>query len=217
MKSRIALFVIAVIVSSVAAEPKCCAGPCKAPYEKYYSVDHIFNRCGECCMLPKDFWKYKIFEIGLTKAKTDTPCADTKSPFKNQGDYTVYESTVTHGTKLLNMTLDMYSPAKLTEELQDSHTPCCNGTCPEGMKKYYSVDHGFGHSPFCGETCLDPKKYKIYHLFEKNLTLATEHPDHPCMYQFDPVGGHYSVYNKTVTHGVPGLLAVTLDLWGEGL
>ena len=46
----------------------------------------------------------KIFEIGLTKAKTDSPCADTKSPFKNQGDYTVYEKTVTHGTKMLNMT-----------------------------------------------------------------------------------------------------------------
>ena len=60
------------------------------------------------------------------------------------------------------------------------------------------------------------KKYKLYHLFEKNLTEATEYPTHPCMHQFDTKGGHYSVYTKTVTHGVPGLLAVTLDLWGEG-
>eukprot|EP00944_MAST-04C_sp_MAST-4C-sp1_P013634 g13634.t1 len=167
-------------------------------------------------MLPQDFWKYKIFEFGLTKAKTDSPCADTKSPFKNQGDYSVYEKTVTHGFKMLNMTLDMYGPATVVEELKDSNTPCCNGTCPEGTKKFYSVDHGFGHQPFCGETCLDPKKYKLYHLFEKNLTEATEYPTHPCMHQFDTKGGHYSVYTKTVTHGVPGLLAVTLDLWGEG-
>ena len=83
-------------------------------------------------------------------------------------------------------------------------------------QKFYSVDHGMGHQPFCGETCLDPKKYKLYHLFEKNLTKATEYPTHPCMHQFDTKGGHYSVYTKTVTHGVPGLLSVTLDLWGEG-
>ena len=33
----------------------------------------------------------------------------------------------------------------------------------KGMKKYYSVDHGAFHAPFCGETCLDPKKFNIYH------------------------------------------------------
>ena len=99
-------------------------------------------------MLPQDFWKYKIFEFGLTKAKTDSPCADTKSPFKNQGDYSVYEKTVTHGFKMLNMTLDMYGPATVVEELKDSNTPCCNSTCPEGTKKFYSVDHGFDTSLF---------------------------------------------------------------------
>ena len=213
---KLVILLCTVLLATAVAEPKCCAGPCKAPYQKYYSVDHLANRCGECCMLPQDFWKYKIFEFGLTKAKTDSPCADTKSPFKNQGDYSVYEKTVTHGFKMLNMTLDMYGPATIVEEVKDSNTPCCNGTCPEGTKKFYSVDHGFGHQPFCGETCLDPKKYKLYHLFEKNLTEATEYPTHPCMHQFDTKGGHYSVYTKTVTHGVPGLLSVTLDLWGEG-
>merc|ERR1711907_885472 len=94
----------------------------------------------------------------------------------------------------------MYGPATIVEEVKDSNTPCCNGTCPEGTKKFYSVDHGMGHQPFCGETCLDPKKYKLYHLFEKNLTKATEYPTHPCMHQFDTKGGHYSVYTKTVTH-----------------
>ena len=73
--------------------------------------------------------------------------------------------------------------------------------------------HGFGHHPFCGETCLDPKKFGIYHIFEKNLTEATE--THPCSHQFTQDGGFYSNYTKTVTHGVPGVLAVTLDLYAE--
>ena len=157
MKKFLLLIATALIsTQQISAEPKCCAGPCKAPYEKYYSVDHIFNRCGECCMLPQDFWKYKIFEIGLTKAKTDSPCADTKSPFKNQGDYTVYEKTVTHGTKMLNMTLDMYSPAKLMEV----KTPIPHVVMVHAQKVYQStilltmvsVMH-----LFAGETCLDPK------------------------------------------------------------
>ena len=76
-----------------------------------------------------------------------------------------------------------------------------------------------GHAPFCGETCLDPSKFKIYHLFEKNLTAATGGPPnttHPCSLQLTAADTHYTVYNSTVTHGVPGLLAVTLDLYGPG-
>jgi len=217
MKYTIVLATCLALTVAVSASPdaKCCVGACEAPLEKYYSVDHIFNKCGECCMHPKDFWKFKIFELGLTKAVgTNSPCADTKSPFKSQGNYTKYDKTVTHGTKLLNMTLDMYEPAPEVV-FKDSHTPCCNKPCSAPEVKFFSVDHGWGHSPFCGETCLDPKKFNLYHLFEKNLTRATV--EHPCAAQFDPVGGHYSVYNKTVTHGVPGLLAVTLDLYGEGM
>ena len=93
--------------------------------------------------------------------------------------------------------------------------PCCAGPCTAPEIKYYSVDHGFGHAPFCGECCLDPAKFKIYHLFEANLTVATGGP-HPCARQLTPTDTHYSVYNNTVTHGVPGVLAVTLDLYGPG-
>ena len=213
MKLIVAVAALACVVSAEPSQPKCCVGECPAPLEKYYSVDHIFNKCGECCMHPKDFWKFKIFEFGLTKAKTNSPCADIKSPFKSQGNYSKYYQTVTHGTKMLNMPLDMYEPAP-EETVEESNTPCCAGSCTAPQVKFFSVDHGFGHSPFCGETCLDPKKYNLYHLFEKNLTQATQ--EHPCAHQFDPSGGHYSVYAKTVTHGVPGLLAVTLDLYGEG-
>ena len=92
-------------------------------------------------------------------------------------------------------------------------SPCCANACTAPEIKYYSVDHGMFHHPFCGETCLDPKKFSIYHLFEKNLTVADG--EHPCSRQFTEDGGFYSVYNSTVTHGVPGLLSVTLDLYEE--
>ena len=72
---------------------------------------------------------------------------------------------------------------------------------------------------FCGETCLEPSKFKIYHLFEKNLTAATGGPPnttHPCSLQLTAIDTRYSVYNSTVTHGVPGVLAVTLDLYAPG-
>merc|ERR1712039_639229 len=88
--------------------------------------------------------------------------------------------------------------------------PCCK-TCEEPLKKYYSVDVPHG---FCGEACMDPSKFNIYKIFEKNLTLAES--DSPCQEQFTPTGTHYTEYSNTVTHGVPGLLAVTLDLYGPG-
>ena len=99
------------------------------------------------------------------------------------------------------------------QQVKDSDTPCCATPCAAPTIKYYSVDHGFGHHPFCGETCLDPKKFGIYHLFEKNLTVADG--EHPCSRQFTQDGGFDSNYSSTVTHGVPGLLAVTLDLYAE--
>ena len=56
-------------------------------------------------MLESDFWKYKLFEPGLTKANSSTPCSDL--------DYPTYDSTVTHGAGPIKMTLDLYDPASL--------------------------------------------------------------------------------------------------------
>ena len=78
----------------------------------------------------------------------------------------------------------------------------------------YSVDHGPFHAPFCGEACMDPAKFNTYKIFEKNLTEA-KGVANPCAKQFTQDGGHYTKYTKTVTHGVPGLLSVTLDLYSE--
>ena len=86
--------------------PPCCQGPCETEgHEKYYSVDKSHNMCGECCMDPKDYNKYHLFEPGLTKADgTNTPCADIK--------YGSYKETVTHGFLSIKMTLDLYKPTE---------------------------------------------------------------------------------------------------------
>ena len=73
------------------------------PLKKYYSIDYIFNMCGECCIDPKYYAIYMIFEPGLTNATDNTPCADFK--------YTVFNGTVTHGVPgILSVTLDLYNP-----------------------------------------------------------------------------------------------------------
>jgi len=94
---------------------------------------------------------------------------------------------------------------KMTVTAEDG--PCCTD-CAEPLEKYYSVDVPHG---FCGETCMDPKKYWLFKIFESNLTKATDNT--PCAEQFTPTGGHYTNYSSTVTHGVPGLLSITLDLF----
>ena len=81
-----------------------CCMTCSEPKEKYFSIDKIHNMCGEACMDPKDYWLYKLFEPGLTKADgSNTPCSDK--------EFTLYDSTVTHGFLNIKMTLDLYRPS----------------------------------------------------------------------------------------------------------
>ena len=60
-----------------------------------------------------------------------------------------------------------------------------------------------------------PALYPLFKRFEPNLTAAADRHAHACATQLSPHGRHYTVYNKTVTHGVPGL-SVTLDLYAPG-
>lgn len=90
-----------------------CCHDCTAPLEKYHSVDHIMNNCGEACMDPSKFWLYKLFEPGLEKSETNTPCADRK--------YDDYKNTPTHGFGPVKMTLDLYGPHK---DLGDDAAEC---------------------------------------------------------------------------------------------
>jgi len=104
------------------------------------------------------------------------------------------------------VTCSAETPVKLAE----STTPCCDKTCELPLVKYFSTDAPHG---FCGEACMDPKKFNIYHKFEANLTRATA-GDHPCSQQRTPDNTkHFTDYFSTVTHGFPGVLTVTLDLY----
>ena len=89
---------------AISEEEKCCEACTVEGEVKYYSVDKLFNRCGECCMNPKDYWKYKIFEFSLTKATVDNPCEEL--------GYGTYEKTETHGILSLKITLDKYKPTE---------------------------------------------------------------------------------------------------------
>jgi hypothetical protein len=89
--------------------------------------------------------------------------------------------------------------------------PCCNKACEAPMVKMFSVDAAHG---FCGESCMDPKKFSIYKKFEANLTIAKDQDIHPCSKLLTPSNTRrYTDYFQTVTHGFPGVLTVTLDLY----
>ena len=86
------------------AEPTVhCCDSCQEPLQKYFSVDTKHGFCGECCMDPKYFWLYKIFEPTLDQdLSTNSPCSDR--------EYTEYQYTPTHGVWPVTMTLDLYGP-----------------------------------------------------------------------------------------------------------
>ena len=89
---------------------------------------------------------------------------------------------------------------------------CCQ-SCKWPHDKYYSVDAPHG---FCGEACIIPALYPIFKNFEKNLTMASSRSEPACARQLLPDGRLFNIYTKTVTHGIPGLLSVTLDLYAPG-
>ena len=83
---------------------KCCSKCEDENKVKYYSIDTKHDRCGECCMNPKYYKIFKIFESGLTLADNDSPCEAFK--------YSVYENTETHGFGPIKVTLDKYKKAE---------------------------------------------------------------------------------------------------------
>ena len=81
-------------------EEKCCSKCTKEGQVKYYSIDKKYDRCGECCLNPKRFWLFKIFESGLTLAENENPCEAL--------GYSSYVETETHGFLALTVSLDKY-------------------------------------------------------------------------------------------------------------
>ncbi len=70
-------------------------------YAKYFSVVAWNKMCGESCIKPSDYWKFKIFEHNLTRATNNTPCADR--------NFTLYEKTEAHGFGPIKVSIDFYS------------------------------------------------------------------------------------------------------------
>ena len=87
----------------------------------------------------------------------------------------------------------------IKSEVQADH--CCT-SCTEPKKKYYSIDKLHNK---CGESCMDPKDYWKYHIFEPGLAKDWNTTT-PC------ADRKYSKYNSTPTHGF-GPIKMTLDLY----
>merc|ERR1711959_717259 len=84
---------------------------------------------------------------------------------------------------------------------------CCVGKCSvAGEEKYWSIASGILGKQHCGEACMKPSDYKLYHFFEKNLTKSDS--DTPC----SDFG--FTVYDSTPTHGF-GPVKMTLDLYNK--
>jgi len=110
--------------------------------------------------------------------------------------------------KLLIATALLVGIASASPIQAPSTEPCCVGTCnaTAGYEKYWSIASGIFGDKHCGECCMKPSDYKLYHFFEKNLTKSES--DFPCK------GFGYTKYDSTVTHGF-GPVKMTLDLYDE--
>ena len=87
--------------------------------------------------------------------------------------------------------------------LSEGDEKCCAGACTvEGEEKFYSIDDRVNN---CGECCMKPEDYDLYHKFEKNLL-----PTNSTSICSDL---HYNQYVDTVTHGA-GPVKMTLDMYG---
>jgi hypothetical protein len=215
------------VATKESGDGPCCAGTCPdSNKNKYFSIANDSGPwlCGETCIRDSFYPIFHLFEKNLTKATDMNVCKDA--------GYTKYKSTVTHGGGGLDCTLDLYecarpegcdhpgtsvksvpaaplSPSTKTVSLEvttkESDEPqCCAGPCSDSAKnKYFSIADDSG--PWlCGETCIRDSFYPIFHIFEKNLTKATD------MNVCKDAG--YTKYKSTVTHGGGGL-DCTLDLY----
>ena len=184
------LIALVAVCRYVSAADQCCLSCDNYGEEKYYSIDKAHGMCGESCMNPSDYYKYKIFESGLTKADSNAPCLEL--------GYSDYAKTETHGFFNLKMVVDLYSKPKVQDD-----TKCCSVCTVPGELKYYSIDTRWNQ---CGECCMNPDDYDLYHKFEKGLTLSNSST--PC------ADNHFSVFKGIDTHHA-GSISMTFDMYAH--
>lgn len=106
---------------------KCC-DTCPDGTEKYYSIPLLSkDHCGESCISPDNYYKFKILEPMLTKADTNTPCLDK--------GFTYYE-TEKHGFGPIQIDVDLYKTVKLESNncgtCGTAYQTCCVGFAVDG-------------------------------------------------------------------------------------
>tara|TARA_B100001287_G_C22675390_1_gene527387 strand:- start:1712 stop:2746 length:1035 start_codon:yes stop_codon:yes gene_type:complete len=129
-------------------DDKCCVS-CPQDTDKYYSIPILFNdHCGESCISEKDYYKYKLLEPKLTKAKTNTPCLDM--------GYSTYEKTEKHSFGPINVLVDLYKKDKLETNncgvCGKSYQACCIAFGAEGYPCDCHLVDGTGKA---GSNCGD--------------------------------------------------------------
>ena len=77
---------------------KCCVTCSDKNQVKYYSIAEN-DHCGECCLNPKVYWIFKIFEKNLTLAG-NVACESL--------GYSEYVNSETHGVFPVKVTIDKY-------------------------------------------------------------------------------------------------------------
>uniref|UniRef100_A0A7S3FVB6 Uncharacterized protein n=1 Tax=Strombidium rassoulzadegani TaxID=1082188 RepID=A0A7S3FVB6_9SPIT len=93
------------LASQASANDVCCNACSGEGVIKTYSVDHIFNMCGESCVEESKYWLYKLFEIGMHKADNNTQNVCEGLGYGN------YHETEVHGIPgIISIAVDLYKP-----------------------------------------------------------------------------------------------------------
>jgi len=104
---------------------KCC-DTCPEGTDKYYSIPVLSkNHCGESCIKPEDYNKFKLLEPKLTKAYSNTPCLVRGF---------TYENTEQHSFGPIKIEVDLYN-----NNLKSNECGTC-GTAYQGCCIGFSLD-----------------------------------------------------------------------------
>ena len=101
--------------------------------------------------------------------------------------------------KLMKFYTVLLSVFAMTQAAEGDPEPKCCVVCADDTIKTFSVDTKHGH---CGESCIPPKKFNMYKIFEPGLTRASSNDAKACEMEGWPT------YWKTETHGIPHILTV---------
>lgn len=126
---------------------KCC-DTCPEGKDKYYSIPILSkDHCGESCIEPEHYNAYRILELKLTKAETNTPCLDKGF---------VYENTEQHGFGPVKISVDMYKQIELQSNncgtCGTAYQTCCIGFGANGYPCDCHLEDGTGKA---GSNCGD--------------------------------------------------------------